>query len=97
MIPDRKLVRLLVHLTEELAEVQKCCSKLIRKGCTPKNLSDFEEEFGDVLSIVERLSGKEYKGLALYNLFDTNLIEKIRIDKIQRILPMLIEEEQKIT
>lgn len=94
MIKDRILIRLLVHFVEELSEVQKATLKIIRKGASRGRVAALEEEVGDVLAIIERVSGRRFKNLKSYRLIEMQRVHGSKEEKLKRIIKNIVREEK---
>lgn len=94
MITDRKLIRILVQLSEEFSEAQQVISKIIRYGPTERNIKNLETEIGDILNIIDRLSGRDFHpNLEIYRLLNKHNITAMKENKLQEIMEAIVQEE----
>jgi NTP pyrophosphatase (non-canonical NTP hydrolase) len=64
---------------EECAEVIQACSKLIRFGETPINLTELEKELGDLYCMIDLLHQNDYISFTRIDDFSLAKKEKLKI------------------
>jgi NTP pyrophosphatase (non-canonical NTP hydrolase) len=72
---DREM---LVITMEECAEVIQACSKIIRFGTTPNQLTELEKELGDLYCMIDLLHQNDYISFSNIDKYSAVKVEKLK-------------------